>query len=470
MTVTDPAVSLDSHPPVSVPLSESPAVDDLRSHPPQPAGPTPGPVRRLFKRRELKHYNRLVWLVTAINLIVGYRMVSGWEISRPETIDAGAIGNLVVINLTAAVLIRQQYVINFLFWLATRAPTSWPLAIRWTLGKVYHFGGIHTSAATLATVWFLIQLGVMTATAVVGSPVVTTPVLVPHWLLAALLVTIVYTALPFVRQKKHDRFERVHRLGGWSALILFWAITLVPRIQAPGSAASAILGSGTVWALAAATFSVALPWMRLKKVDVEIDSPSDHVALTSFDYGYTPFAGSATGVSLNPLLEWHSFANVPVPGQDGFKLTISRAGDWTGKFIDDKPEKVWVKGIATAGVANIEVLFKKVVYVATGSGIGPCLPHLLAQEVPAHLIWATRNPVRTYGQELVDEILAVQPDALIWDTDANGKPDMVELAHKAVLETGAEAVICISNPKLTWQVVEGIEQRGIPAYGAIWDS
>ena len=139
-------------------------------------------------------------------------------------------------------------------------------------------------------------------------------------------------------------------------------------------------------------------------------------------------------------------------------------------FSDDQPETVWVKGIATAGVANIEVLFERVVYVATGSGIGPCLPHLLAQEVPAHLIWATRNPVTTYGQELVDEIRAVQPDALVWDTDANGKPDLVELANEAVLATGAEAVLCISNPALPWRVVEGMEQRGIPAYGAIWDS
>jgi NAD(P)H-flavin reductase len=225
-----------------------------------------------------------------------------------------------------------------------------------------------------------------------------------------------------------------------------------------------------VWGLAIVTASVAAPWLRLRKVPVEMACPSTHVALTRFDYGVTPFAGSSTAISRNPLWEWHSFANVPEPGRDGFRLTISRAGDWTGAFIDDSPRKVWVKGIPTAGVANIEVLFTKVVYVATGSGIGPCLPHLLAQEVPAQLIWATRNPRRTYGDELIDEIEAVQPDAVIWDTDANGKPDLVELAWDAVLSTGAEAVICISNKKLTWNVVESIERRGVPAYGAIWDS
>jgi hypothetical protein len=31
-------------------------------------------------------------------------------------------------------------------------------------------------------------------------------------------------------------------------------------------------------------------------------------------------------------------------------------------------------------------------------------------------------------------------------------------------------VICIANQKLTNAVVYGMESRGIPAYGAIWDS
>lgn len=113
---------------------------------------------------------------------------------------------------------------------------------------------------------------------------------------------------------------------------------------------------------------------------------------------------------------------------------------------------------------------KKVIWVATGSGIGPCLPHLFSQETPARLIWATRNPRKTYGDELVEEILESQPEAIIWDTDAHGKPDMVKLAYKAYKDFDAEAVICISNKKLTWKVVYGMESRGIPAYGAIWDS
>ncbi len=455
---------------VSNPVEPAPTPDSEHTWAVEPgqrrsAPNPPSAVRRLFKSRKLKHYNRLVWLVAAVNLSAAARMIAGWNLGDANTVDPAGPANLVVINLTLAVLFRQQYVVNALFWLATRAPTSWPLAIRWTLGKVYHFGGIHSAAATAAVVWFLVQLATTTAAMGSGETMITVWEYILSFQLALLLLTILYTAMPFVRQKHHDRFEKTHRWGGWTALALFWILTLV-QANRVGS----ILTYPAVWALTLATFSVALPWLRLKKVEIDIESPSNHVALTTFDYGYTPFAGSSTAVSRDPLREWHSFANVPIPGQEGFKLTISRAGDWTGDFIDDKPEQVWVKGIATAGVANIEVLFSKVIYVATGSGIGPCLPHLFAQEVPAHLIWATRNPRRTYGDKLVDEIMAVQPDALIWDTDAHGKPDMVELAYEAALATGAEAVICISNSKLTWKVVEGVEQRGIPAYGAIWDS
>jgi glutamine phosphoribosylpyrophosphate amidotransferase len=47
---------------------------------------------------------------------------------------------------------------------------------------------------------------------------------------------------------------------------------------------------------------------------------------------------------------------------------------------------------------------------------------------------------------------------------------MVEMCWNLVQESGAEAVFIISNPKVTWKVVYGMETRGIPAYGAIFDS
>ncbi|TQM84625.1 hypothetical protein FHX81_7080 [Saccharothrix saharensis] len=396
----------------------------------------PSAWRLRLRRRPFTHHNRLAAAVVGANAVAAFGVD-----------DARALADLVVLNVALAVLVRQQHVINLLFRLATGAPTSWPLRVRWTLGKVYHFGGLHVGAAVSATAWFAVL-------AVVRDDPLT-------WAVLALMVAMVVFALPNLRARRHDVFERVHRFAGWTVLALFAA----DSARQPG-----FVGSTAFWALLLVVGSVVLPWTRLRRVPVLITRPSRHVALVSFDYGVTPFAGSSTAVSRRPLLEWHSFANVPTPGRSGFRLTISRAGDWTGSLIDDLPTHLWVKGVPTAGVGNIDRLFTRVVWVATGSGIGPCLPHLLSGETPARLVWSTRTPRETYGDDLVDEIEAVQPDALVWDTVRDGKPDLVELALRAHREFDAEAVICISNKKTTWHVVEELEARGVPAFGAIWDS
>ena len=121
-------------------------------------------------------------------------------------------------------------------------------------------------------------------------------------------------------------------------------------------------------------------------------------------------------------------------------------------------------------MAVVRRLFTKVVFVATGSGIGPTLPHLLTKEAPSRLVWVTKDPRLTYGDALVNEIMDAQPDALIWNTDQRGKPDILRLAYAAYLDSKAEAVVCISNSTVTGQVVYGLERRGIPAFGPIFDS
>lgn len=408
--------------------------------------------RRVFKHPALMHYNRLAATVIAVNLVV-------LAFALPD-VTAEFASRAALWNFALAILIRRQRLINLLFRLATSAPVTWPLRVRWTLAKVYHFGGLHVGGALAGTLWFGAFVGLATAE---GAPA---DVLVLAYALVTLFVGIVVMTAPKLRAKYHNGFELVHRFGGWLSLVLLWTLTFVQI----GHAGTPLPAAVEFWVLCAVTVAIIAPWTRLRRVPVDITRPSSHVAIARFTHGRKPFAGSSTAISRSPLREWHSFANIPSPSEHGFRLTISRSGDWTGGFIDDMPEHVWVKGITVAGVANIEVLFRKVVYVATGSGIGPCLPHLLAQKVPALLVWSTRTPRKTFGDGLIDEILAVQPDARIWDTAEHGKPDMVELAYAAYRDFGAEAVICISNKKLTWQVVHGLERRGIPAYGAIWDS
>ncbi|MER5886176.1 hypothetical protein ABT160_20330 [Streptomyces sp. NPDC001941] len=413
--------------------------------------------RRVGKHPRAMHYNRLIALVFLANALVLWRHLP--DAPTPRTLSLIAL-----VNFTVGIVIRQQHVVNLLFRLATAAPATWPLPVRWTLAKVYHFGGLHVGATVAGTLWYL-------AYVVTAARSASAPLLAITWGTCLFLVGIIVTALPPVRARFHDLFERTHRFAGWTVLAAFWAQTLVlATAEADGTGLGARLaGDPAVWLMLVITLSVAHPWTRLRRVPVDVERPSSHVAVVRFGH-HTPFPGSSTAVSRSPLSEWHSFANIPAPEEDGFRLAVSRAGDWTGRMIDEPPTHLWVKGITTAGVANVEVLFKRVVYVATGSGIGPCLPHLLAREVPSTLVWSARDPRGTYGDALVDEILDAQPAAIVWDTAVHGKPDMVRLAYQAYRTSGAEAVICISNKKLTWQVVHGLETRGIPACGAIWDS
>ena len=52
--------------------------------------------------------------------------------------------------------------------------------------------------------------------------------------------------------------------------------------------------------------------------------------------------------------------------------------------------------------------------VATGSGIGPVAPVLLEKKLPIRLLWTSPDVRKTFGDDLVDSILAAEPGAVIY--------------------------------------------------------
>lgn len=426
----------------------------------------PSRWRRVTRHPALMEYRRLAFLVASVNLLVFGIGIRDGHWHDGTAFALGAIADMALINLSLGILIRQQRVVNALFWLATRIPTSWPLWIRWGAGKVFHFGGLHSGGTVTGTIWFGFLLFGMVANRVNGAALPSDLTLGLSAAMVGLMTLMILSAIGPIRARFHNTFETIHRFVGWTVLGLFWAQT----VSITRDLGETLTHTAAFWMLLVITLSILSPWLSLKRVKVDISKPSNHVVIAGFDYGDTPFAGSSNALSHTPFGQYHSFANIPTPGKPGYRLAISRAGDWTGDFIDNPPSHVWVKGITTSGVARIEELFTKVVYVGTGSGIGPILPHLLKGMVPNRLIWSTRSPRATYGDAIVDEIEASTENPLIWDTDARGKPNLSSLALQAVRESGAEAVIVISNQKLTRRVVHDMESLGIPAYGAIWDS
>jgi hypothetical protein len=430
-------------------------------------------LRRTLKHPRLKHYDRLVALAIAVNLgwaLYGATAANWWT---SDGADLGVIAFMAQANLAAAVVFRQQYILNALAWLVTRPPTSWPLRVRWALGKYYHFGGLHVGAAFAGTLWYSALVTSMIRDAVAGVSEASHAHMILGITIATMFTVMVVMALPRLRATHHDRFEITHRLCGWAALVLVWINTMlvVDGDRGDRSFGSALLTAPAFWLVILSALLAIWPWLLLRRVPVSCERPSSHAVILRLDHGATPAIGTTRPISRRAFVGWHHFANVPAAhGTTGYRMLVSRAGDWTSDLIDEPPTHVWVRGIPTVGVANVRKLFSKVVLVATGSGIGPVLGHLLDTSVPSRLVWVTKNPRVTYGDAFVDEIEAAQPDAMIWDTGALGKPDVLQLTYAAYVESGAEAVICVSNRTVTWQVVHGLERCGIPAFGPIWDS
>lgn len=428
--------------------------------------------QRWLRHKGLNAYKKLFIFIFGINLAVFIAFAVQSQGQGGLPVDK--IATAVAANLFASVIFRQDLVVNFIFWFSTLLPTSTPLFIRRHFARCYHMGGFHTGAAVTATLWWIVFAVQSTVYFAQGSPTyrVDSATVGLTFVILAFLTLILGMAYPSVRVKMHDQFEWTHRFAGWTTLGLFWAHLVVSAasLKAPDvSLGEAFAQTPAVWLLALATFSVALPWMRLRKVNVVPEPLSNHAIRLHFDFAHL-VPGRAIRISDNPMREWHAFACIMEPDKPGFSIVVSRAGDWTGKIIENPPTRIWTRGVPASGVLRMATLFKSVVLVATGSGIGPCLPVILAGKVPCRVFWSTPNPEKTFGKKIIDGILQHDPEAVIWNTRERGRPNMALEAYKLYKSSGAECVCVISNGPVTSKLVYDLEARGVPAFGPIFDS
>lgn len=119
------------------------------------------------------------------------------------------------------------------------------------------------------------------------------------------------------------------------------------------------------------------PWLLLRKVPVvKVESLSDHAIRIYFSPKefIKPLHGLA--ISDAVLHEWHSFAAIPdIDGIDGgaSSCIVSKARDWTAKAIERPAEAYYMRRCHMTGALHMAKVFKRVVIMATGSGVGPCL-------------------------------------------------------------------------------------------------
>lgn len=428
--------------------------------------------------RNLRHtywavYQRLFSVVTILNAIAFVSILTTVDLSKPQLLSS--LATAAASNILAAILMRQEYVINFIFKTCWMIPHSAPLRIRRMLAKVYEFGGMHSGAAFCSTAWFIAYSAILTKDMINGA-MRFPAMLAVAWVLVFLLVLIIATAVPMFRMAHHNSFEVIHRLVGWTALALFWLelflyAIAVQRVYTsdPPAYGLILVREPAFWLLGVTTAFVVWPWLFLRKLAIKSEKFSERAIRLHFTgYKVPPFCGIR--LSKSPLLEWHAFACIA--NDDGGSVLISSGGDWTRECIANPQPYYYVKGIPVTGVLNMAQAFRLSVIVTTGSGIGPCLSYLagVGRQGTCRMIWSAPNPWANYGRDICDTVTKIDPDAMVIDTESSGRQDLAALAYQMYIDSGAEAVFVISNPRVTKQIVYAMESRGVPAFGPIWDS
>jgi len=385
--------------------------------------------------------------------------------------------NASAVNIAVCGLCRQPLVVNALFLIFGSVPRSAPMRIRRLACKIFHLGGVHSGTGVASSVWYIGFAALYThewrSTLPNPTPISTT-VLVLVWFVLAFLLSIIVVAHPTFRMKRHDWFELTHRFSNWIILILFWALLLMLSATDPHKSTGAfLLHLPAFWILIILTLATIHPWLLLRKVPVVPEPLSPHAVRLHFNHTDVVF-GQGISVAKHPLKDWHSFASFTDrfdSPETRFSCLVSKAGDWTRSAIAEQPTYLWKRGVPTYGFGYVMRMFHRIIVVTTGSGIGPCLSFIEDDNKPLmRVIWQTKAPLKTYGPRTMDLVRRMDPDPVILDTSLGGRTDMLPYVLRLYEEFGAEAVCCISNPKMTKKIVYGCELRGVPAYGPIFDS
>ena len=388
-----------------------------------------------------------------------------------------------VVNILVAVLVRNELILHFLYRLAVWTSVKIGYGKYYLNSSVHYIGGVHASCATWGLLWVIVdqwqQLGNPSNFISMTSSQDPISIAISSILLT-LLVIIIITALPSVRDKFHDTFEISHRYLGWSSLIILVLYQIRFQFIIALNQAyplETLLTNPVLLMVALMVFSVFLPWMSVQGFDnFGMHCPSQGVLVVTFP-GRAD-VGSFARISLDGI-EWHSFSVARTSfdretGKSKIHLIIGAVGDWTKNLIrqvekGNLPKRLWVRRVKPPGFMFSINAYSRVVVVATGAGIAPVIPHVIANGHKLCIVWIGNNHKETYGKELWS-LLDSHPHCNIFDTGIHGRPNVEQLAIQTVRDFEAQAVFCVSNKAVTKKVVDSCLGEGIPAYGATWDS
>jgi hypothetical protein len=424
-----------------------------------------------FRLNWLTAYRVLIFGVLVINLTLLILFVD----TSPT---AEALLTATAANITAAIVLRQEEVINTAFTAVSKLPPTLPYSIRRIFGDIHHYGGVHIGCALSALLWYIVFTALKTIRVLdllkQGTVIVELliDILTAYAVLLAIL-SVCIAAHPYFRKHLHNTFETTHRFGGWATLIALWihtgTATMAPDTHAP------LYTHPSLWLLVLTSALIALPWFRIRRVPISAYHLTSREIQLTFPYTHMPFT-STIRVSTAPLTEWHAFATIPV-SETTAKLLISKAGDWTTDLLAFPPSHLWIRHPPARNFLTLAPLFNSLLLVATGAGIGPLLSLLMSQSVQrmcaegrkAKVLWCVAAPDALRWAFVLDTIRGVDSDPKIFDSRL-GRPDVAFEARHLAHTEGLEAVMVVSNPKVTKEVVHECEGAGLAAYGAVFSS
>lgn len=390
---------------------------------------------------------------------------------------------LSVSNILVAVLVRNELILHLLYRLAVWTSVKIVHGKYYLNSSVHYIGGVHASCATWGFLWLIVdllqQLGNPSDALSMATPSDSISIATSSILLTILFI-IILTATPPFRHKFHDTFEINHRYLGWTCLgiLVFHQIRFQFIIALNQSyPLENLLTNPVLLMLALMILSIFLPWISVERFDnFGMDCPSEGVLVVTIPGAAD--VGTFARISLDGI-EWHSFSVAKTSfckqtGESKIHLIIGAVGDWTKGLIrqvekGNLPKRLWVRRVKPPGFMFSINAYSRVVVIATGAGIAPVIPHVIANSHKLCIVWIGNNHQEAYGEKIFS-MLYTHPRCNIFDTGLHGRPNVGELAIQTARDFKAQAVFCVSNKAVTQKVVKTCLKKGIPAYGASWDS
>jgi hypothetical protein len=410
-------------------------------------------------------------VVVLVNMCALAMLETNGSLQKERVLD------VVSAHIFAAVLIRNEYFIYFHLGLCTAVPLSTPLFFRKLLADAHHFGGVHSGCAVSALMWYLAYIIHSTLDFLQSGVerVVQWVDIVACYLFLAILLLICTTSLPAYRRTHHNVFEKTHRFGGWTALATLWIHAILSSVCTAQT--SAFQKQPSAYFLILTTVLLIHPWLRLQKIRVSSHWLSPRELMLTFDYKDMPHMSTMRfSRRASPLgSEWHQFATIPSEAGQTASIIVAEAGDWTRTIIQNPPTDLWIRKPPTRNFLMGIRMFRRVLLVATGAGIGPCLSCLSSltdeqrKDRVVKVLWSANRPFTAAWAFAVHSIRRVDPSPMIVDS-GDGRLDLVFDVRRLAEEYLVDAVFVVSRMQLTDRIVADLRCRGVAAYGAVFDS